>query len=106
MNLNKANNLSSYFFFPANAHVAANNMNAHQAAYMNAAGQLPYGYAYYQAVPQAPGLYPAFTAPNVFVSILHLYLLIHSFIQIHSFIHSLFSVNLKIKILNTCKHSL
>lgn len=45
-------------------------MNAHQAAYLNAAGQLPYGYTYYQPVPQAPGLYPAFTAPNVFVSTL------------------------------------
>ena len=55
---------------------------------MNAAGQLPYGYAYYQAVPQAPGLYPAFTAPNVFVSILHLYSFIHPDLFIHSFIHS------------------
>ena len=63
-------------------------MNAHQAAYMNAAGQLPYGYAYYQAVPQAPGLYPAFTAPNVFVSILHLYSFIHPDSFIHSFIHA------------------
>ncbi|XP_066930272.1 ubiquitin-associated protein 2-like isoform X1 [Clytia hemisphaerica] len=57
----------------ANAHVAAGNINAqHAQAYMNAAGQLPYGFTYaYQpgVMPgQAPGLYPAFTTPNVYLN--------------------------------------
>lgn len=51
------------------AHVAAGNIPAQQqAAYMNATGQLPYGYTYaYQpsVLPQG-GVYPAFTTPSVY----------------------------------------
>ena len=59
-----------FLLSPANAHVAAaNSINAqHHQAYLNAAGQLPYGYTYYPAVHQAPGMYPAFTTPSVYVS--------------------------------------
>lgn len=49
-----------------NPHVAASNLNPHQ-PYLNAAGQLPYGFYAFQpgVMPQA-GIYPTFTAPNVF----------------------------------------